>query len=62
VPLFIGDFTREPRDTLRATLFIAHIAQEITHGLDVRRLSATEKRARVAEALAIVQMERFADR
>jgi iron(III) transport system ATP-binding protein len=38
------------------------VAENVVYGLEVRRLSAAEKRERVAEALAIVQMERFADR
>jgi len=38
------------------------VAENVVYGLDVRRLSAAKKRERVAETLAIVQMERFADR
>jgi iron(III) transport system ATP-binding protein len=38
------------------------VAENVVYGLEVRRLSAAQKRERVAEALAIVQMERFADR
>ena len=38
------------------------VADNVAYGLDVRAVSAAEKKARVAEALAIVQMERFADR
>src|SRR5437879_4748624 len=36
------------------------VAQNVVYGLEVRLLSATEKKARVAEALAIVQMEKYA--
>ena len=38
------------------------VADNVAYGLDVRAVSAAEKKARVSEALAIVQMERFADR
>src|SRR5256714_3544853 len=36
------------------------VAENVVYGLEVRSLKAAEKKARVAEALAIVQMERFA--
>lgn len=38
------------------------VAENITYGLDVRGISADEKKRRVAEALAIVQMEKYATR
>ena len=38
------------------------VAENIAYGLDVRGVSATEKKQRVAEALAIVQMEPYASR
>ncbi|HEU0008978.1 MAG TPA: ABC transporter ATP-binding protein [Verrucomicrobiae bacterium] len=38
------------------------VADNVAYGLDVRAVSGAEKKARVSEALAIVQMERFADR
>ncbi|PYM12766.1 MAG: spermidine/putrescine ABC transporter ATP-binding protein [Verrucomicrobia bacterium] len=38
------------------------VAANVAYGLEVRGLSAAEKKQRVTEALAIVQMERFADR
>ena len=38
------------------------VAQNVAYGLDVRRVAAGEKRERVAEALAIVQMEKYAER
>jgi iron(III) transport system ATP-binding protein len=38
------------------------VAENVTYGLDVRGVSATEKKQRVAEALAIVQMEAYAGR
>jgi len=38
------------------------VADNVAYGLDVRAVSATEKKARVSEALAIVQMERYAER
>ncbi len=38
------------------------VAENVAYGLDVRRVSAAEKKERVAEALAIVQMDRFAHR
>jgi iron(III) transport system ATP-binding protein len=38
------------------------VAQNVAYGLDVRAVSASEKRERVAEALAIVQMEKYAER
>src|SRR2546427_5504633 len=37
------------------------VAQNVVYGLEVRSLSAAEKKTRVAEALAIVQMERYAE-
>jgi len=36
------------------------VAENVVYGLDVRGVSAVEKKKRVAEALAIVQMEKFA--
>jgi iron(III) transport system ATP-binding protein len=38
------------------------VAENVTYGLDVRGVSAAEKKQRVAEALAIVQMEPYAGR
>jgi putative spermidine/putrescine transport system ATP-binding protein len=38
------------------------VAQNVAYGLDVRQLDAATKRARVAEMLALVQMEGFAER
>jgi iron(III) transport system ATP-binding protein len=38
------------------------VAENVTYGLDVRGVSAAEKKQRVAEALAIVQMEAYAGR
>jgi iron(III) transport system ATP-binding protein len=38
------------------------VAENVGYGLDVRAVPRNEKRARVAEALRIVQMESFADR
>src|SRR6267378_4336809 len=38
------------------------VAQNVAYGLDVRGVSATEKKQRVAETLAIVRMEGFSDR
>src|SRR6266496_1247529 len=38
------------------------VAENVVYGLDVRGVSAAEKKERVAEALAIVQMEKFAHR
>ena len=38
------------------------VAENVTYGLDVRGISAGEKKRRVAEALAIVQMEKYATR
>src|SRR5947199_6986436 len=38
------------------------VAENVAYGLEVRAVSATEKKQRVAEALAIVQMEKYADR
>src|SRR5437867_9863113 len=36
------------------------VAQNVVYGLEARSLSAGEKQARLTEALAIVQMEKFA--
>ena len=38
------------------------VAQNVAYGLEVRSVTAAERKGRVAEALAIVQMEKFADR
>jgi iron(III) transport system ATP-binding protein len=38
------------------------VAENVAYGLEVRSVSAGEKRARVAEALSIVRMEQFAER
>src|SRR5437867_13213026 len=38
------------------------VAENVAYGLDVRSVSAVETKQRVAEALAIVQMDKFADR
>ena len=38
------------------------VAENVVYGLDVRGVSAAEKKQRVAEALAIVQMDKFAQR
>ena len=38
------------------------VAENVAYGLEVRAVSVTEKKQRVAEALAIVQMEKYADR
>jgi iron(III) transport system ATP-binding protein len=38
------------------------VAGNVAYGLDVRDVSAAEKKQRVAEALAIVQMEQYAER
>jgi iron(III) transport system ATP-binding protein len=38
------------------------VAQNVAYGLDVRRVPSAEKQERVAEALAIVQMEAYAGR
>jgi len=38
------------------------VAENVVYGLDVRGVSAAEKQQRVAEALAIVQMDKFAHR
>jgi iron(III) transport system ATP-binding protein len=38
------------------------VAGNVAYGLDVRSISETEKKERVAEALAIVQMEKYASR
>jgi iron(III) transport system ATP-binding protein len=38
------------------------VTQNVAYGLDVRSVGAGEKRDRVAEALAIVRMEKYADR
>src|ERR1041385_9108723 len=38
------------------------VAENVAYGLDVRSVSAAEKKERVAEALAIVQMEPYAAR
>ena len=38
------------------------VAENVAYGLEVRHVTATEKKQRVAEALAIVQMERYAER
>ncbi len=39
-----------------------NVAENVSYGLDVRRVPAAEKRDRVREALAIVQMESYATR
>jgi len=36
------------------------VAENVVYGLEVRALSSSEKKARLAEALAIVQMEKYA--
>ncbi len=36
------------------------VAENVVYGLDVRSLAAAEKKARLAEALSIVQMEKYA--
>src|SRR5882724_6795739 len=36
------------------------VAENVVYGLEVRSLGATEKKARLAEALSIVQMEKYA--
>src|SRR6059058_5957216 len=38
------------------------VAENVAYGLEVRAVSASEKKQRVAEALGIVQMEKYADR
>src|SRR5436309_11073053 len=38
------------------------VAENVVYGLDVRGVSAAEKKERVAEALAIVQMDKYAHR
>src|SRR6266566_1697776 len=38
------------------------VAENVVYGLDVRGVNAAEKQQRVAEALAIVRMEKFAHR
>jgi iron(III) transport system ATP-binding protein len=38
------------------------VAENVAYGLEVRKVSADEKKRRVAEALAIVQMEPYAER
>src|SRR5438093_10622296 len=38
------------------------VAENVAYGLEVRSISASEKMDRVAEALAIVQMEPYAER
>jgi iron(III) transport system ATP-binding protein len=38
------------------------VAENVAYGLDVRSIRAAEKKTRVAEALAIVQMEKYAER
>jgi ABC-type Fe3+/spermidine/putrescine transport system ATPase subunit len=38
------------------------VAQNVAYGLDVRAVTAAEKKRRVAETLAIVQMEKYAAR
>jgi len=38
------------------------VAENVAYGLDVRNVNASEKKQRVAEALAIVQMEKFVER
>ena len=38
------------------------VEDNVAYGLDVRSVGAAEKKARVSEALAIVQMERYAER
>ncbi|HYT62103.1 MAG TPA: ABC transporter ATP-binding protein [Haliangiales bacterium] len=38
------------------------VAENVAYGLDVRGAGSAEKKRRIAEALAIVQMEKFADR
>src|SRR6266446_3143582 len=38
------------------------VAENVVYGLEVRSLGASEKKQRVAEALAIVQMDKFAHR
>src|SRR5262245_17686941 len=38
------------------------VAQNVAYGLEVRKVPSVEKRERVAEALAIVQMEQYAER
>lgn len=38
------------------------VAENVAYGLDVRSVSAAERKERVTEALAIVQMEKFAER
>src|SRR5437899_6019219 len=38
------------------------VAENIAYGLDVRAVGAPEKQQRVAEALAIVRMEKYAER
>src|SRR5688572_3450773 len=38
------------------------VAQNVAYGLDVRAVSADQKKQRVAEALEIVQMEKYAMR
>src|SRR5438477_12766320 len=37
------------------------VAENVVYGLEVRALGAAEKKARLAEALSIVQMEQYAD-
>src|SRR2546423_15336184 len=37
------------------------VAENVVYGLEVRSLLASEKKARLAEALSIVQMEKYAD-
>src|SRR5947208_1766376 len=37
------------------------VAENVVYGLEVRSLPASEKKARLAEALSIVQMEKYAD-
>src|SRR5260221_1904102 len=38
------------------------VAENVAYGLEVRSVNTDEKNQRIAEALAIVQMEKFADR
>ncbi len=39
-----------------------NVAENVVYGLEVRAVSESEKKQRVAEALAIVQMEKYAER
>nr|GLJ72072.1 spermidine/putrescine import ATP-binding protein PotA 2 [Agromyces mediolanus] len=57
-------YRRDVNTVFQAYALFPHmtVAQNVAYGLHERRVARVELRARVAEALAMVQMRRFADR